>query len=124
MIFRIEIPIFTISEANVSEHWTKSKKRKDLQKRWVKILFLKHKPKIDLPIHIKLTRIGKKLLDSDNLPVSMKYIRDEVANYLIPGKAPGQADNDPRLSWEYDQKIGKNYGVILEFYRLICEQFV
>lgn len=110
-----QIPIHTVSEANTQEHWTKKKKRHDLQKRWIWLFFKKERPDISFPCHIKLTRIGKKMLDSDNLPVSMKWIRDTVADTLIPGKAPGQADNDPGLSWEYDQQIGKEYAVKIEF---------
>jgi hypothetical protein len=43
-------------------------------------------------------------LDTDNLQGAFKWIRDEVANQLVPGKQPGRADDDPRISWEYDQE--------------------
>jgi hypothetical protein len=111
------IPIHTVSEANSSDHWTAKKKRHDLQKRWIWVCFKTHKPQIPLPCKIKLTRVGKKLLDSDNLPVSMKYIRDAIADQIFPGKAAGQADNDQRLSWEYDQKTSKKeMGVEIEIF--------
>ena len=109
------IPIYTVSEANRNEHWTIKKKRIDLQKKWIVVFFKKEKATISLPCEITLTRIGKKKLDSDNLPVSMKWIRDTIADQLIPGLACGRADDDPRLSWKYAQEIGKEYGVKISF---------
>lgn len=119
-LFKIVIPVHTVSEANCSEHWRQKKKRHDVQKRYVKIYCKWIGPKCPLPCEIKLTRMGKKKLDSDNLPVSMKYIRDSIADLIFPGLSPGQADNDERLSWEYAQEIGKNYGVIVEIFNDSC----
>lgn len=116
LIQKYDIPIRTRSEANISEHWSKTKKIKDMQKGWVWIYLTNNKPKIDFPCHIKLIRVGKRILDPDNLPVSMKYIQDAVADIIIPGLKPGRADGDPRLSWEYAQEIGKFYGVKIELY--------
>jgi hypothetical protein len=115
-LFEWIVPVRTISEANSREHWAKAKKRHDLQKKWVKVFFEKEEPYIPLPCVIKLTRIGQRELDSDNLPVSMKYIRDAIADQIFPRLAPGQADNDPRLSWEYDQAISRIYAVKVEFF--------
>ena len=115
-ILEITLPIHTVSEANISEHWTKKKKRHDIQKKAIWIYFKKEKPEISLPCRIKLTRIGKRKLDDDNLPVSMKWIRDEISSCLIPGKLPGRADDDKRISFCYDQKIGKEYGINIIFY--------
>ncbi len=109
------IPIHTISEANVSQHWTKKKKRHDIQKRWVWVFFQREGHFIPLPCHIKLIRVGKKLLDDDNLPVSMKHIRDCIADNIFPGLPPGKADGRKELSWSYDQQIGKEYAVIVQF---------
>lgn len=66
-----------------------------------------------LPAHIKLTRVAPRILDSDNLPVSMKYFRDAIADYFIPGLAPGRADSNERLTWSYDQRKG-TYAVEIE----------
>jgi hypothetical protein len=110
------IPIHTISEANCSEHWSKKKKRHDIQKRWIKVYFKNEGQFIPLPCHVKLTRLGKRLLDSDNLPVSMKWLRDEIANQLIPGLAAGRADDDKRITWEYAQEKSKEYKVIVTFF--------
>lgn len=102
------IPVHTVSEANSREHWHKAALRHCSQKKLVQAYFWKERPKITLPCAITLVRIGKRKLDSDNLPVSMKYIRDAIADCLIPGLPPGRADGDMRLSWQYDQK--KAYG--------------
>lgn len=96
--------IKTISEANVYEHWSVKKKRRDAQKKLVWIWLQKEKPLIRLPCHIKMTRLSLRKMDSDNLPLSMKWIRDTIAEYINPGKAPGQADNDERISWQYAQE--------------------
>jgi len=109
------LPIFTVSEANVVEHWTKKKKRHDHQKRWIRIFFRKEKPQVSLPCKIILTRLSERKLDSDNLPVSMKWIRDAIADQIFPGMAAGMADNDPRLDWHYDQKISNEKGVLIKF---------
>ena len=111
------LPIFTVSEANSREHWHKKAVRHDMQRRWVKVKFLQEKPTITLPCQITLTRIGKRKLDSDNLPISMKWIRDAIADNIFPGLPPGRADDDERLVWKYDQKITKirELGVIISF---------
>jgi len=111
------IPIKTVSEANCSEHWTKKHKRHKEQKLWIYSLFKTNLPNLRLPVTIKLTRHGKKLLDDDNLPVSMKYFRDAIADCLIPGKRPGQADSDPRIVWTYAQLVSDRVGVKIEIYK-------
>ncbi len=110
----IAIPLKTISEANVYEHWTAKKKRRDAQKIMVKTHLNQCNHKITIPCHIKITRIGKKLMDSDNLPTSQKWVRDAIADYILPGLRPGIADNKEGFSWEYDQQIGKEYSIIIE----------
>src|SRR5215831_9187211 len=115
-IFQWQLPIYTVSEANSREHWAKKAVRHDTQRRWIWATFKTEKPNIPFPCHIKLTRVAKRYLDSDNLPVSMKYIRDAIADQIFPGLAPGQADNDSRLSWEYSQTKGKECSVIVTFY--------
>lgn len=116
-ILEWHIPIRTVSEANCSEHWTKKNKRHHLQKDWIKLYFKKQKNIPSLPLTIKLTRLAKKTLDADdNLRMSFKWIKDYIADCLIPGLAPGQADDDKRLTWQYEQEIAKSYGIIITFY--------
>lgn len=43
----------------------------------------------------------------DNLPMSFKWVKDAIADILIPGKAAGRADDSCLLKWEFDQEKGK-----------------
>ena len=60
------------------------------------------------PLIITITRIGKRKMDSDNLAYAAKAVRDGIAAAL------GINDGDERLTWEYPQEIGKEYGVRVE----------
>jgi len=70
-----------------------------------------------LPCTVHLIRIGRKL-DSDNLQGAFKYIRDAIAELLVPGLATGRADDDERITWEYAQEKGK-VGVRIEVFKEI-----
>jgi hypothetical protein len=65
------------------------------------------------PCRVRLTRIGPRKLDEDSFIYSFKYVRDEVADLLIPGLARGRADGDKRITWEYVQETGF-YGIRIE----------
>lgn len=95
------IPVKTISEGNAREHWRKSHSRHTKQKNAV-ALALKDAALV-LPVEVQLVRHGVRFLDSDNLQFSFKWIRDSVADCLIPGLARGRADDDPRITWDYAQ---------------------
>jgi hypothetical protein len=112
------IPASSVSEANRSEHWTKRYKRNKQQKAWIYALFKTHMPNLELPVTVRLTRFSKKKLDEhDNLPMSMKYFCDAIADRLIPGLRPGIADSDPRITWKYAQEISERQGIKIEFFR-------
>lgn len=115
LITEFIVPIRTISEMNVKEHWAKIYKRKRAQKIEIFVEMQKLQD-IPLPCHIIMTRYGKKIMDYDNLVTSFKFIQDEIANALIPGLAAGRADGDPRLSWDYSQEIAKSYAVKVSFF--------
>ena len=103
-----QLPIKTVSEANNTEHWTKKAKRHRIQKWLVKKVFLDNKFKFKLPIEITFIRIATRELDKeDNLPMSIKYIKDAIADLIIPGLAPGRADDSKEITWKYDQRKGK-----------------
>lgn len=111
------LPIRTASEANSSEHWNKKAKRHKLQKRWIKAAFHRERPQIALPALVVLTRLAPRALDcQDNLPCSMKYIVDAIAEELTGNYVPGRADGDKRITWEYHQEKGepKEYAVKIE----------
>lgn len=111
-MFEVKIPIRLVSEANMSDHWTK----KHARKKKIRLLLLSYLPdlsKCHLPCKVVLTRIAPRKLDDDNLRTAFKFLRDEIADKLIPGKAPGRADDDERIEWCYDQVKGdpKEYGI-------------
>lgn len=66
-----------------------------------------------LPVHVTIVRYGAGTMDEDGLLNSLKSVRDGVAD------AYGVKDNDPRISFEYDQKTAPQHchGVRVEFSR-------
>lgn len=94
------LPIKTVSEANRRDHWAVKAKRAKSQRHTAAMLV----PRFGLPCVVTLVRIGPKALDTDNLAGALKAVRDGVADRL------GVQDNDPRVTWKYDQKRGP-YGV-------------
>ena len=120
------LPIVTLSEANgilsktrfykngkpKPEHWTEKHDRHKKQKRAIFYALSPLINHVQLPCLITLKRYGPKFLDKhDNLPISFKWILDQVCDMLIPGKKPGEADNDERIEIKYDQEKSKEYKV-------------
>lgn len=110
------VPVKILSEANNTDHWSKKKARKDETRKKIKLKWLViGSPTVKLPCIIKITRIAPRELDFDNLVYSMRNITNIIADLLIPGLAPGRADGDKRLKFEYLQrKIPKTYSVEIE----------
>ena len=109
--------IRTASESNSFEHWTVKAARHKDQKQKISKVLSKEKPPITPPCTCILTRISPRMLDDyDNLPMAFKWIRDAVAEYLIPGKKPGRADDSKEIIWKYDQRKGgvREYAITLE----------
>lgn len=104
---KYEIPVRLVSGANLREHWAVKSKRSRLHRADAAICtraaltggFL------HLPATITIERVGKRKLDSDNLAISAKAVRDGIADAL------GIDDGDPRLDWQYRQSVGKAYTV-------------
>lgn len=123
-----EIPLKTVSEANRSEHWSKARKRHQQQQFFVRSLFNAEKRPIPIPCEVVLTRIASRSLDcEENLPMSFKWIKDEIGACLFPylvvmyrtakgtiAKNKGHADSDPRVTWKYAQEKGKIQGIRIE----------
>lgn len=100
----LTLPIRTVSEANSHEHWRFRQRRAKAQRAHAGMAMfgLPQSQRIGLlPCTVKLTRISSGMLDSDNLPPSMKHVRDGIAD------AFGINDRDPRIEWKYDQERGK-----------------
>lgn len=115
---KIKLPIKTVSDANKGgEHWTKKHKRHKAQKSAINLFLAGKVDETCLPCTIKLTRIAPRLLDShDNLPMSLKYVLDAICELLVPNKAIGQADSDPRIQVTYAQIKGavREYAIEVE----------
>ena len=62
-----------------------------------------------LPLPVVFTRIGKKMLDSDNLAHCFKHVQDGVCDALHVD----DGDMD-RIRFTYQQEIGKEYGLRIQ----------
>src|ERR1700694_4754738 len=60
---------------------------------------------IPKPLVVTLTRIGKRLMDTDNAMAACANVRDQIAAMLGVTDGP----NDKRVSWRYGQELGE-YG--------------
>ena len=109
-----DLNLRTVSEANSSEHWTAKRKRHLQQQFFVRQILKPFQGKITLPCKVTLTRLGGKSLDAhDNLRMAFKYIVDEIADFLCPGKKKGQADDDKRIEWFYSQEKRSVLGILI-----------
>lgn len=100
------IPVRTVSEANMREHWTAKNRRKKQQQEVTAVSLmaagipcgLHGKSPIGLPCHVSLTRYGAKALDTDNLAGSFKHVQDSIADWFEVD------DGDTaRIRFEYNQ---------------------
>lgn len=97
----VEIPMPLPSVANLREHYMRRAKRAASQRRTVAIVMRSRVVWTLLPCSVTLTRVAPRPLDGDNLQHALKPARDGVADYL------GVRDNDPSVTWLYDQARGK-----------------
>ena len=108
----LHLPIMTVSEANISEHWTKKAKRHKTQKASVRYLLTPHASSLRLPCEIYLTRYAPRKLDRhDNLPISMKYILDAVCEVITGDYRAGRADDSEEINVTYSQVPSSSYGI-------------
>ena len=109
-IREILLPLRTVSESNARDHWrTRARRAKEQRAiaRSMSRMALAGGVESVTKGEIRLTRIGPRALDGDNLQGALKAIRDGVADALKID------DGDPRLSWVYAQERG-DYGVRVE----------
>jgi hypothetical protein len=103
-----------MSEANTHQHWRKKYERTKRQTNAVKLVWGSQRPSVAIPCRVRLVRTGRRELDFSNLVYAFKGIQDAVADLIIPGLAPGQADGPNRgIEWSYGQEIGL-YGIRIE----------
>lgn len=130
-LLELTLPIHTVSEANgllskerfykngkpKPEHWTEKSARHKSQKHTVYAFLSPLKSKLSLPCTVKMVRVAPNELDADdNLRISLKWIKDAIAEILTQDFVPGRADSDKRIKWEYDQEKSKTYGVKLQIW--------
>lgn len=106
---RFYIPIQLVSLLNERFHWRKLVKVKKKQKLATK-RSMSGKQVPPLPLLVIITRVGKRVLDDDNLATSAKYIRDQIAEII------GVDDGSPLYTWRYEQRTSasERYGVEVE----------
>lgn len=120
MKYSFEIPRRFINYSNSGEHWQTRAKRVKLHWSLIAIYWLRAGvPAISLPCSVYFVRKGPLKLDPDNLGSACKSLRDAIANKLVPGLKPGRADNDPRITWHYDQQSAKKNSMEI---RIVEEQ--
>lgn len=109
---RFSIPIRLPSLANIRLHWRRMATLKKGQRAATKSCMVACRlvgAEIPpLPLLVTLTRIGPRRLDDDNLAISCKYVRDEIAAVV------GVDDGSDQYTWRYEQKINKQYSVEVE----------
>lgn len=97
-----------VSEANSRDNHFKKARRVAEQRRvacWVLRRF--ERPGVDVPLVVKITRIGPKDLDTDNLASSAKAVRDGVADWL--GRKGGDGASSG-VRWVYAQRRAAKRG--------------
>ena len=98
---------FRLVSPNVQEHWSKRHRRNKKQAAVLKAWWTTLKEKPAPPCLVCLTRYATREMDLDNFIFSAKGIRDILGSLLLPGLAPGQADNKKHgIKFEYEQKKG------------------
>jgi hypothetical protein len=92
-----------VSEANASEHW-RVKAKRVAQQKLVVTGTLNRIQRPTLPVHVEITRIAPRMLDSDNLQGAAKAVRDAIARWLCVDDADWKATS--RVTWEVRQETG------------------
>lgn len=113
LLVAVDLPLKIISEANQREHWAQKARRAKFQRQqsFLALRASGASPNV-IQAHVRLTRIGGRRLDDDNLAGGFKAVRDGVADWL------GLDDGSNLLSWSYAQRKGnvKEYGVLIEVF--------
>ncbi len=130
----LQLALKTVSEANISEHWSKSGRRHRQQQQFISKLFLLERPEMPLPCVILMVRLSPYQLDYDNLVMAFKWIKDQIGACMFPEKVvtcltktkkgdktivkkhlnKGHADSDARVKWEYSQEKSRKTGIRIE----------
>lgn len=104
----VEYRIKLQGSQNVREHWRARSRRVKTERSTAAIACLALAYPTQWPVVVRLTRIGPRKLDSDNLQGATKGVRDGVADWLRVDDG-----DESRVTWEYAQARGP-YGVRVE----------
>jgi len=109
----VVLPVETASESNCRSWRARSRRTRAVREAWAATIRVAPEM-IGLapPYRIHLTRLGGRRLDADNLYGAMKAAKDCVAAWLLGGKS-GERDDDPQLTWAFDQRPGGERGVLV-----------
>jgi hypothetical protein len=117
-MIELVLPLKTVSEANQRDHWSDRHHRNNAQQQEVKTEWMRLAKgvKIYPPYVVKLTRIGPRLLDDDNLAGAFKHARDAIADIL------GIDDGSSLVRFEYAQikERSRRYAVKIEIRGSSC----
>lgn len=106
----VTLPLKTVSESNMREHWApkakRAKKARQLAAWGCGGPLAEYRTALAkgyvATLSVMLTRISPRPLDDDNLRGALKAVRDGITDAL------GLADDrDARLRWDYGQERGK-----------------
>lgn len=111
-----------VSLANQREHWSTRAKRTKKERHVVgKACMVARVPRRlpdGLKASVHIVRIGKRMMDEDNLGGACKAVQDAVAEWL------GVDDGDrKRIVFTRGQEIGKTYGVRVAVNYTPAEQY-
>ena len=105
------LPLEVVSP-NRKEHWSKTHKRNQRNLQWLQACWIKTEPKPQFPLVVRFDRHHRsnyrRFDDDDNLRTAYKFIKDKVADFILPGLRPGKADGDPRFTFHYIQTLDKS----------------
>ncbi len=114
----VYLPLRLVSEANNRDHWAKRSARAKIQRNATRMVVAARFAREGIvPLKaisawgfdVLITRIGKRILDTDNLARSAKACRDGIADAMRID------DADPRVTWCYSQSTTKGrYEVRIE----------
>ncbi len=104
---KVLVPLRTGRGMNNREHHMQRHKRVKAERQMVAWMLSMHKPVPKVPCVVTITRVGPTsgLDQHDNLRGALKGPVDQVAEWL------GVDDRDPRVTWKYEQRREKEWGV-------------
>lgn len=100
--YQLDLLITIKSVSNLREHWARKYKREAKQRMIVRAN-LNRIVSIIIPDSVTLIRNESRMLDTDNLAIAFKHIRDEIANHF-------NVRDDPKgpIEWSYGQEKTKS----------------